>query len=118
MSFNLSSFQGDRKGYPYIYSGCAEAYAPAAAWIFPFNGLAIAGDVACSTFEAMLIGEVHFSSEQLKQARRAHVDAGGRIAAYTLIAIEANMRRFINFEAYQLQALFDWLQIWLLALLE
>jgi hypothetical protein len=82
------------------YSRCTEAYAPAAAWIFPFNGLAIAGDVACSTFEAMLIGEVHFSSEQLKQARRAHVDAGGRIAAYTLLAIEANMRRFIDFKAH------------------
>ena len=100
MSFNLSSFQGDRKGYPYIYSGCAEAYAPAAAWIFPFNGLAITGDVACSTLEAMLIREVHFSSEQFKQTRGAHVDAGGRITAYTLIAIEANMRRFVDLKAH------------------
>ncbi len=103
--------QGGGKPRPYIYSGCAEAYAPAAAWIFPFNGLAITGDVAGSTFEAMFIGEVHFSSEQLKQTRGAHIDAGGRIAAYTFLAIEANMRRFIDFEAHQIQALFDWLQI-------
>jgi hypothetical protein len=61
---------------------------------------------------------VHLSSEQFKQARGADVDAGGRIAAYTFIAIEANVRRFIDFEAYQLQALLDWLQINLLALLE
>jgi D-tyrosyl-tRNA(Tyr) deacylase len=66
----------------------------------------------------MFIGEVHFSSKQLKQARGTHVDAGSCIASYAFLAIEANMRRFIDFEAYQLQALFDWLQIWLLALLE
>ncbi len=110
--------QGGGKPRPYIYSGCAEAYAPAAAWIFPLNGLAITGDVACSALEAMFIREVHFSSEQFKQTRGAHVDAGSCIASYAFLAIEANMRRFIDFEAYQLQALFDWLQIWLLALLE
>src|SRR6266571_6445891 len=73
--------QGGGKPRPYIYSGCAEAYAPAAAWIFPLNGLAITGDVACSALEAMFIREVHFSSEQFKQTRGAHVDAGSCIAS-------------------------------------
>jgi len=61
---------------------------------------------------------VHFACEQFKETSRAHVDAGGRIAAYTFLAIEANMGRFIDFKAHQLQALLDWLQIWLLALSE
>ena len=60
---------------------------------------------------------MYLSSEQFKETSGAYIDAGGRIASYTLLAIEANMWRFIDFEAHQLQALLDWLQIWLLVLL-
>jgi hypothetical protein len=66
---------------------CAEAYTPAAAWIFPLNGLAITGYIACSTFKTMLIGKVHLVAEQLKEARRADIDTSASIASYTLFSV-------------------------------
>jgi hypothetical protein len=47
----------------------------------------------------MLIREVHLSAEQFKETCRAYIDAGRGIAFHALLAIETNMRCFIDLEA-------------------
>jgi len=53
----------------------------------------------------MLIREVHLSSKQFKEASGADIDTGSSVTSYALLAVESNMRSFINLEANQFQTL-------------
>jgi hypothetical protein len=78
---------------------CTEAYAPTATWVAPLNGLATTGNIACTTLYTVFIREVHLVAEQFKETGGADVDTGGGITTGTLLTVETNMGRFIDFEA-------------------
>src|SRR6185312_11082605 len=79
-----------------------EADTPAAAWVLPLNRFAVTGNIACSAFETVFIGKVHFTTKQLKKASRTNIDAWCRVASIASFTINANMWCFINFKAYKI----------------
>jgi hypothetical protein len=61
----------------------------------------------------MLIREVHFTSQELKEASGADINTGGSVTTYTLLAVEPDMWRCIDLETDKLQTLLDRLHDWL-----